>query len=195
MQEERYEIRLSGSGGQGIILAAVILAEAAGVRLDYHVCQTQSYGPEARGGRCKAEVVISDHPIDYPRVIQLDLLLAMNQDSCDAYFLDLKPSGLLLVDSSLVEQIPTSRVIALPFTRIARDKASTAQAANMAALGAIAHSCPIISPVALEKALNSRVPAGTATRNRRAFPAGRKAARAVAIAALPHSILQEEEEV
>ncbi len=195
MQGQRYEIRLSGSGGQGIILAAVILAEAAGVQLDYHVCQTQSYGPQARGGRCKAEVVISDQPIDYPRVTRLDLLLAMNQASCDAYFLDFKPNGLLLVDSTLVEQVPTNRVIALPFTRIARDQASTPQAANMAALGAIAHACPVITPAALEAALAARVPAGTAANNRKAFQAGLQAARAVDLAALPDLILQEEEEV
>lgn len=196
LQEERYEIRLSGSGGQGIILAAVILAEAAGVQLDHHVSQTQSYGPEARGGRCKAEVVISDQPIDYPRVLRLDMLLAMNQASCDAYFFDFKPNGLLLVDSTLVEQVPTNRVIALPFTKIARAQASTSQAANMAALGAIANFCPIITPAVLENALVARVPAGTVTRNRKAFKAGLKAARAVDITDLPRSIFpQEEEEV
>ncbi|MCK5227306.1 MAG: 2-oxoacid:acceptor oxidoreductase family protein, partial [Desulfobulbaceae bacterium] len=107
MKEDRYEIRLSGSGGQGIITAAVILAEAAAIYEDKFVCQTQSYGPEARGGKSKAEVVISDCEIDYPKVIKLDMLLAMNQTACDSYFYNFKPNGLLLVDSTLVKQIPT----------------------------------------------------------------------------------------
>ncbi|MGE4561131.1 MAG: 2-oxoacid:acceptor oxidoreductase family protein, partial [Desulfobulbus sp.] len=108
-QKKRYEMRFSGSGGQGLITAAVIFAEAVGVHDGKYVCQTQSYGPEARGGKSKAEVVISDTPIDYPKARRLDLLLAMNQAACDAYYRDLNPDGLLVVDSSLVEQYPTNR--------------------------------------------------------------------------------------
>ncbi len=106
----RYEIRLAGSGGQGLILAGIILAEAAGVYDGKFVCQTQSYGPEARGGASKAEVVISDAEIDYPKAIQPDVLLAMNQKSLDAFSSDLKPGGLLLVDADLVLEVPASRV-------------------------------------------------------------------------------------
>ena len=80
---KRYEIRLAGSGGQGLILAGVILAEAAGIYDGKFVCQTQSYGPEARGGASKAEVVISDEEIDYPKAIRPDVLLAMNQKSLE----------------------------------------------------------------------------------------------------------------
>src|SRR5512137_866873 len=119
---ERYEIRLSGSGGQGLIVAGIILAESAGVYDGKFVCQTQSYGPEARGGASKAEVVISDEAIDYPKAIKPDLLLAMNQKACDVYFFDLKPTGLLIVDSTLVKQVPTIRAVAIPFTQIAREK-------------------------------------------------------------------------
>ena len=104
MREERFEIRLSGAGGQGLITAALVLAEAAGVYDGKHVSQTQSYGPEARGGSCKAEVVISDRAIDYPKATRLDMLLAMNQASVDLYFKDLRPEGLLVVDQTLVEQ-------------------------------------------------------------------------------------------
>ena len=136
MEIERFEIRLSGSGGQGIILAAIILAEAAGIYEGYNVSQTQSYGPEARGGRCKAEVVISSRQIDYPKAVQLDMMLAMNQASCDAYCYDFKPNGLLLIDAGLVDQVHTSRVVALPFTKIAREVAGLELAANMVALGA-----------------------------------------------------------
>ena len=91
----RYDIRLSGSGGQGLILMGIILAEAIGIYDGKHVAQTQSYGPEARGGSSKAEIVVSDEEIDYPEGLKLDLLLAMNQKSCDDYYMDLKPDGVL----------------------------------------------------------------------------------------------------
>lgn len=194
MMEERYEIRLSGAGGQGIILAAIILAEAAGLHNDKHVCQTQSYGPEARGGRCKAEVVISDSPIDYPKVIKVDMLLAMNQAACDAYFFDFKTNGLLLIDSDLVEQVPTSRVVSLPFTEISRNTVGSDIAANMVALGAIGHLCPLISMQSLDTALTARVPEGTKAANRKALKAGAKAARQIDLQKLPRSIIPQEEE-
>ncbi|MCX5798633.1 MAG: 2-oxoacid:acceptor oxidoreductase family protein, partial [Proteobacteria bacterium] len=102
----RYDIRLSGSGGQGLILMGIILAEAIGIYDGKYVAQTQSYGPEARGGSSKAEVVVSNEEIDYPKAMKLDLLLAMNQKSCDDYYMDLKPDGILIVDSTFVTQVP-----------------------------------------------------------------------------------------
>src|SRR5574340_1233937 len=125
----RYGIRLAGSGGQGLILAGIILAEAAGIYDGKYVCQTQSYGPAARGGASKAEVVISDAEIDYPKAIQPDVLLALNQASLDKYLADLKPGGVLLVDADLVREVPATGTVALPFTRIARDL-GRAMAAN-----------------------------------------------------------------
>ncbi|KPJ98803.1 MAG: 2-oxoglutarate ferredoxin oxidoreductase subunit gamma, partial [Desulfobacterales bacterium SG8_35] len=176
MDVDRFEVRLSGSGGQGIILASIILAEAAGIFEGYNVSQTQSYGPEARGGRCKAEVVISSRQIDYPKAVQLDMMLAMNQASCDAYCFDFKPNGLLLVDSGLVGQAPTSRVVALPFTEIARELAGRDLVANIVALGAMGHFCPLLSRKSLEAALSARVPRDTRKINREALQAGIKAA-------------------
>ena len=194
MDVDRFEIRLSGSGGQGIILASIILAEAAGIFEGYHVSQTQSYGPEARGGKCKAEVVISSHKIDYPKAVQLDMMLAMNQASCDAYCFDFKPNGLLLVDSGLVEQVPTSRVVQLPFTQIARDVAGKDLAANIVALGVLGHLCPILSINSLEAALEARVPKGTKKLNNKALQAGIKAAQKFDLDSLPRSVIPEEEE-
>ena len=144
----RYEIRLSGSGGQGLIFAGIILAEAAGIHDGKYVCQTQSYGPEAGRGTNKAEVVISDQEIDYPKAIKPDLLLAMNQKSCDAYFFDLKPAGMLIVDSTFVRQLPTTRAIAIPFTRIAREKLGKEIGANIIALGALAALSGAVSSAA-----------------------------------------------
>jgi 2-oxoglutarate ferredoxin oxidoreductase subunit gamma len=173
----RYEIRLAGSGGQGLILAGIILAEAAGVHDGKFVCQTQSYGPEARGGASKAEVVIGDAEIDYPKAIQPDVLLAMNQKSLDAFLSDLKPGGLLLVDADLVSEFPASRAVALPFTRIARDL-GRAMAANIVALGALAALTGAVTLPSLMAAVLARVPKGTEELNKKALKAGVTAAHA-----------------
>jgi len=194
MVVDRFEIRLSGSGGQGIILASIVLAEAAGIFDGYNVSQTQSYGPEARGGRCKAEVVISSKQIDYPKAVQLDMMLAMNQASCDSYCFDFKTNGLLLVDSGLVDQVPTSRVVGLPFTKIAREVAGRDLAANIVALGALGHFCPLLSAKSLEAALSARVPQETLKMNRLALHAGITAAENFDLNSLPRSIIPEEEE-
>jgi 2-oxoglutarate ferredoxin oxidoreductase subunit gamma len=174
---ERYEIRLSGSGGQGLIIAGIILAEAAGIYDGKFVCQTQSYGPEARGGASKAEVVISDEGIDYPKAIKPDLLLAMNQKSCDVYFFDLKPTGLLIVDSTYVKQLPTTRAVEIPFTQIAREKLGSELVANVIALGALATLSGVVSLKSLEAAVLARVPPGTEELNRKAVEAGIEAAK------------------
>ena len=195
MMEDRYEIRFAGSGGQGIIIAALVLAEAAGVYDGKYVCQTQSYGPEARGGNSKAEVVISKKVIDYPRATKLDLLLAMNQAACDTYFLDLKPKGLLVVDATLVDQVPTSRVVAISFTQIARKEVGKQFVANIVGLGAVGYLAQVVSLKSLEAALIARVPKGTEEMNRKALHAGIKAARKVDLNALPYSVTLEEEEV
>jgi len=195
MKNDRYEIRLSGSGGQGIILAALVLAEAAGVYDGKHVCQTQSYGPEARGGASKAEVVISQEAIDYPKAMKPHVLLAMNQESCDKFFMDLNPHGLLVVDATLVHHVPTSRAVALPFTEIAREKLGTEIVANMVALGAVGYLTQVVSLKSLESALLERVPKGTQKINKEALRAGIKAAKKVDLSILPPSLASEQEEI
>jgi 2-oxoglutarate ferredoxin oxidoreductase subunit gamma len=186
----RYEIRLAGSGGQGLILAGLILAEAAGVYDGKFVCQTQSYGPEARGGASKAEVVISDAEIDYPKAIRPDVLLAMNQKSLDTFMGDLKPGGLLLVDADLVQEVPEAPILPLPFTRIARDL-GRAMAANIVALGALAQLTGAVSLPSLEAAVLARVPKGTEDLNRRALAAGVAAAKESGPVSAPASSLEE----
>jgi 2-oxoglutarate ferredoxin oxidoreductase subunit gamma len=174
----RYEIRLAGSGGQGLILAGIILAEAAGIYDGKFVCQTQSYGPAARGGASKAEVVISDAEIDYPKAIQPDVFLAMNQKSLDTYLGDLKPGGLLIVDATLVPEVPAESYAALPFTLLARELGKE-MVANIVALGALAALSAAVTHKSLEKAVLARVPQGTEELNKRALAAGMEAARAL----------------
>jgi 2-oxoglutarate ferredoxin oxidoreductase subunit gamma len=89
----RYEIRLSGEGGQGLVLAGKILAEAAAIYDERNATQSQSYGPEARGGASKSEVIISDGEIDYPKAEKLDLQLALTQEALDKYWKDLRPGA------------------------------------------------------------------------------------------------------
>jgi len=173
----RYDIRLSGSGGQGLIMMGIILAEAVGIYDGKFVAQTQSYGPEARGGSSKAEVVVSDEEIDYPKAMQLDLLLAMNQKSCDDYYMDLKPDGILIVDSTFVTQVPVSGAYVIPFTRIAREMLKREMVANIVALGAISQLSDIVSKKAIEAAVLARVPKGTEKLNTDALQAGMQAAK------------------
>lgn len=174
---ERFEVRLSGSGGQGLIIAGVILAEAAAIYDGKFVCQTQSYGPEARGGASKAEVVISDEIIDYPKAIKPDILLAMSQKACDSYFFDLKSSGSLIVDSTFVKQAPTSMAVAIPFTQIARNTVGKEMVANIVALGSLAVLTKVVSLKSLEAALLNRVPPKTKELNLKALEAGIEAAK------------------
>jgi len=192
-ESKKQEIRLGGSGGQGIIMAAIVLAEAAGIFDGHQVSQTQSYGPEPRGGVCKSEVVISDTPIDYPKVTRPDYLLAMNQASVNTYFKDLKESGLLIVDSTFVDTLPTGKAVSIPFTKIARERFGTDMVANMVALGALVHLSGCVSMDSIEAAVKARVPAGTEDLNINALRAGVEPAREFNVSALPQAVLYEEE--
>jgi|UniRef100_A0A7V6DQV5 2-oxoglutarate ferredoxin oxidoreductase subunit gamma len=173
----RLEIRLAGSGGQGLIMAGMILAEAAGIHEGKFVTQTQSYGPEARGGASKSEVVVSDEEIDYPPAMKPDILLCMNQAACDTYIFDVKPGGRLIVDSSLVHSLPTTRAIGLPFTKVAREEVGQEMMANIVALAALATLTGVVSRESLEEAVLARVPKGTEALNRQAVEAGVKLAQ------------------
>jgi len=170
----RYEVRLSGEGGQGLVLAGKVLAEAAAIYDNLNATQSQSYGPEARGGASRSEVIISDEEIDYPKVVDLDLLLALTQESCDKYSNDLKEGALLVVDQDAVTRLPSGafRVISLPIIRLAREKLGRVLVANMVALGIIAGISDIISVGALRSAIETRVPKGTEELNLEAFQLG-----------------------
>ncbi|MCL7412843.1 MAG: 2-oxoacid:acceptor oxidoreductase family protein [ANME-2 cluster archaeon] len=152
---KRYHICLSGSGGQGLILAGVLLAHAA-VSDGKCVTMTSSYGPEARGGASRSSLVISEKPIDYPLPCRLDVLLTMNQESCNRYASHLKEDGILIVDSTRVIHQPPIRHYSVPFTSMA-SQAGAVLAANVTALGTIIGLTGIVRPASLEIALRARI--------------------------------------
>ena len=166
-KNSRYEIRIAGSGGQGIILAGIMLAEAA-ILDGRYVIQSQSYGPEARGGSSLSEVILSDIEIDYPRALELDLLVALTQEACDRNLLDLKTEGLVVVDSDLVHRVLWGKVASLPFRQIAQG-VSEERAINMAALGAVVSFCPCVSRGSLAKVMAKRLPSAKVAANLLAF--------------------------
>lgn len=167
------EIMLTGSGGQGMILAGIILARA-GIRDGLYVTQTQSYGPEARGGASRAEVILDDQPVGYPKVTRADVLLAMTQEACDKFAAKLKPGGHLVVDPAYVHTVPPidGFVHRVEITRIAREVTGRAITANIVALGALNQLCDLVSPQALVEAVRESVPRGTEKTNESALQAG-----------------------
>jgi len=177
----RCEVRLSGEGGQGLVLAGKILAEAAAIYEDRNAVQSQSYGPEARGGASKSDVIISDDDIDDVKAESLDLLLALTQESLETYLEDLKPGGWLVIDGDHVTKVPEGdyRIARVRFDGLARETIGKAIVANIIALGAIVRISKVVSVEAAEKAILSRVPRGTEDLNRRAFAAGLQAADAI----------------
>ncbi len=172
--EDRYEVRLSGSGGQGLIFGGVVTAQAIATIDDRNVVQTQSYGPEARGGASRADLVISDGPIAYPKPMKLDLLLALTQEACDTYYSDLKEDGILIIDSDMVTQVPTSNYFGFPFIQMARDDIGVPMVANIISIGAICALTGIVSEKALREVVKLRAPRGTEEKNLVALELGLK---------------------
>ena len=170
----RYELRFSGAGGQGLILAGVIMAEAASIYDGKQAVQSQSYGPEARGGASKSEVIISDSPIDYPKATVVDALLALTQEACDKYSHDLKEGGVLLIDSDLVKTQPKGNfaVVAFPIINTAKNEVGREIVANIVALGAMVALTGVVTRESAEKAVLARVPEAFLELNKKAFNMG-----------------------
>ena len=167
------QISLSGTGGQGLILAGIILAEAA-ILDGKEAIQTQSYGPEARGGASKAEVLISNNAIDYPKVLNADILLVMSQEACNKYSSLIGPGGKMIVDTSLVWDIPevAGKIIPLDITRAAKEELGKEMVANIIAMGALVGLTKAVSWEALKAAVLARVPKGTEDLNLKALELG-----------------------
>ncbi len=169
-------IRLTGSGGQGLILAGIIMAEAA-IFEGKNAVQTQSYGPEARGGASKAEVIISGSEIEFPKVEVPNILLCMTQKAYEKYAADLDGDGFLIVDDSLEIGDTICKTIKAPIIKTAIKKFNKSVVANMIALGILNEITGAVSNEALEQCMLDRVPKGTEKLNLEALEAGRELAK------------------
>ena len=168
----RKQLRLSGSGGQGVITAAIIFAEAA-VAEGKEAVQSQSYGPEARGGTSKSEVIIDDNPIYHPHVECPDLVLAMTQKAADKYYTDLNPEGILVLDTDLVPEPPDfPNILRIPITKLAVEEIGKSLFANIVALGALVHITGLVDFETIKTAVSHRVPPHTIEQNIHALQVG-----------------------
>lgn len=169
----KTEIRIGGSGGQGVVLAAQILGKAA-VLDGKNVLQTQAYGAEARGSLAKSEVIISDGKIGFPAVRKPDVLVAMNQDALNALLKDLKESGTLIVDSTNVTTIPETKakVHKIPITETTKKTFGEALYANMVMLGTFSKITKLVTPKSVEETIRSNLSAKTIETNIKAFRKG-----------------------
>ena len=175
----RRELRIAGFGGQGVIKAAVLTALAAGLNEDKEVAQTQSYGPEARGGACRSDVVVSDQPIDYIKPMAIDAFVVMSQPALDKYIVDIdRAKTLVIADSTLVTDIPAdvTNLYLVEATRLAEQELGAALYANIIMLGALTAVGDLVGLEALAEALDGAVPAKTLATNRRALDLGRRVA-------------------
>ena len=177
--DKRTEIRLAGEGGQGMILAGIILAEAAAIYDGKQVTQTQSYGPEARGGASRSEVVISEGQIDHPEVLSPDVVVALSQEAYQKFGKTVNSGGLLIVDADRVKTADNFRGIQIPVARLAQETTGRTITANIVALGILVGLTDLVTRAAIEKAVTARAPKGTEEMNRKALQAGFAAAAQV----------------
>ena len=172
---KKVEVRISGLGGQGVVLAGQILGRAAAYD-GKNVVQTQSYGAEARGSIVKSEVIISDVKIGFPMVRKCDILIAMNQEALDRHLKDLKENGVLIVDSTYVKKIPETRakMLKIPATERAEKAFGDRIYANMLMLGALTEATNIVSEKSIKKAIQDAVAKNTANINKEAYDKGKE---------------------
>lgn len=174
-----YELRFGGVGGQGVILAGAILAEAAVIYDGLYAVQSPTYTAQVRGGATKVDVIISDRPIVYPRATQIDFFLALAQRSYDVFHHQLKEGGLLLIDETLVTNVDEDRyrVYRVPITDLAEREIGRVVVVNTISLGLTVAMTGVVSRKAIKQAVLSRAPKGTEEMNLKALELGfRKAA-------------------
>lgn len=172
---KRYEIRIAGFGGQGVVTIGRILGTAISMYEGKNSVNTQSYGPESRGGACRSEVVISDGEIYYPSVRKADVFIALSQVALDTYIADLKSEGILIVDPEAVGSIPDRKDITIfrvPTMEIAQ-KVGGVKCQNIVALGALSTQMDWISYASFERAIAECLPSKTMAVNLEAFKSGR----------------------
>ena len=180
----RKDIRIAGFGGQGIILAGIVIGKAAALHDGIHAVQTQSYGPEARGGASKTEVVVSEEEVDYPKVEHPDIFVAMSQLALTSYLGDLKDGGMLIIDPDMISEEEVMKFVRehniklhkAPATRTAAEDIGLKIVSNIVMIGAITRITKLVSEKAVRAAIAESVPPGTEKKNLEAFEAGLKLA-------------------
>jgi 2-oxoglutarate ferredoxin oxidoreductase subunit gamma len=170
----RHEVRIAGFGGQGVVLSGIVLGTAATYG-NKSCTQVQSYGPEARGGACKTEVVIADEEIGFPMVTTPDFFVALSQEALDRYIIDLPEGKTLIVDEDLVKNIPERKdvlIYKVPMARTADTKLKNRMFTNILMLGALTGITSIVSKEEMREAVKNTVPKATIERNLEALEEG-----------------------
>ena len=164
----------SGSGGQGVVTAAIILAEAAVLYENLVAVQSQSYGPEARGGATRSDIIIADSPIYFPKVIQPNVLVCLTQQAYAKFNSVIRPGGLLVTDSRYVqsEKKVDARQVELPMYQTVMDKIGRAIVFNICMLGAVIGLTKIVQPESIMKVLEKQISANFLDMNRKALHLG-----------------------
>jgi len=171
---ERYRMVFSGSGGQGVITASIILAEAAVIYDNLNAVQSQSYGAEARGGATRSDVIISDSTIDYPKVIQPNILVCLTQEAYNKFYRIIRPGGLLVTDTRYVktQKKVDAQQRELAMYQTVMDKIGKPLVFNICMLGAVIGMTDLISPDSIMRVLENRIPADFLEINRQAMDLG-----------------------
>lgn len=170
----RTELKVAGFGGQGVILCAMIIGKAASIHGGRHATLIQSFGPEARGSACSAQVTVSDERVAYPYVKAPDILVVMSPDACKMFAPQVKPDGLILYESDLVKPVasgPAQRLAGIPAQRFA-EELEKRMIMNIVMVGFFAQVTRMVSADAFERAVLDSVPRGTEELNLLAFKKG-----------------------
>ncbi len=168
------EIRIAGFGGQGVILSAIVVGKAASIFEGDFATMTQSFGPEARGGACSAQVIVSDAPVLYPYVTQPDILVVMSQEAYSKFAPELKPGGTLVIEQDLVrvgDLPPGTNVFSCPATRLAEELGKR-MVLNIVMVGFFAAVTKLLTPESLRQAVADSVPSAFKELNLKAFDKG-----------------------
>jgi len=169
------EIRVAGFGGQGVIMCASVIGRAASIVEKGYATMTQNFGPEARGGACSAQLILSPTPVLYPYVVNPDLMVLMSQEAYAKFSRDIKPGGTLIIEQDLVRvqefPVPDVKVFAIPATRIAEELGKR-MVQNVVMTGFFGAVSGLLERESLWKAVEDSVPAASAELNRKAFDAG-----------------------
>ena len=187
------EIRVAGFGGQGVILSAIVLGKAASIYDNGFATMTQNFGPEARGGACSAQLILSDSPVLYPYVTRPDIMVVMSQEAYHRFAPELKPQGVLIVEEDLVrvsDLEPNSKVYRIPATRIAEELGKR-MVLNSVMVGFFTSVTKLLTADAVRQAVADSVPASFRELNLQAFERGFEYGNAERAAAPPRAGLPE----